>query len=145
MHRWLHHCIHKTSNKSPKYYWTPTSHSAYQNIPGGMVKNEGPYLSQYVRPTPWTPQSMFTVTLTFILWDLPFPYPLHNRICTRGLEKSINVTLEKKIKGIPTPNKITICLMEEYFKFSIKILARYLIQCAEIGDNFPKEQYGNKK
>ena len=33
----------------------------------------------------WTPQSMFTFALTFIFRSLPFPYPLHNRICTRVL------------------------------------------------------------
>ena len=110
-----------------------------------MVKNERTHLSLDIRPKLLTTQSMFTVALTFIFLSLYLPYTLHNRICTRGLKKSINVMLEKKGKRVLTSNLQTICLIEEDFNFNKNILARYLMKCAEISGNAPKEKYGIRK
>ena len=123
-HIWLHHGLPKTTNKTPQYCWTPTNHSAYKNISGGMVKYERMQLIWNIRPKIFTPQSMFTVALTLIFQSLTFPYSLHNRMCTRGWEKPINVILEKKGKGFLTSNLMNIYLMEADFNFNNKILAR---------------------
>ena len=110
-----------------------------KNIPGRTVKHERTYLRWHIRPTLCTPQSMFTVTRpSFNILGLPLPYPLHNRICTRGLEKSINVMLENKGKGVLASNIRTICLIEAGFNFNNNILARDLMQCTYIIRNPPK-------
>ena len=81
--------------------------------------------------------SDFEVTVGYILYAIGFSL--------NEWRTSINTMIEKKGKGNLVKDLKTINLSEVDFNFNNKIMARIIMNCAEVNNLLPKEQCGSRK